>query len=63
MTKLSLLTEHSFKEGVTSLEVVDLTGSGRANVVVSTMNGDLRVFELTKGKKPRLEEIANTSDL
>jgi hypothetical protein len=63
MTKLSLLTEHSFKEGVTSLEIVDLTSSGTANVVVSTMNGDLRVFELTKGKKPKLKEIARTSDL
>ncbi|MHA2003566.1 MAG: hypothetical protein ACW960_05600 [Candidatus Thorarchaeota archaeon] len=63
MTKLRVLTEHSFKEGVTSLEIVDLTSSGKANVVVSTMNGDLRVFELTKGKSPKLKEIAKTSDL
>ncbi len=63
MTKLSLITEHSFKEGVTSLELVDLTNNGKANIVLSTMNGDIRVFEWTKGKKPRLKEIAKTSDL
>lgn len=63
MTKLSLLIEHTFKEVITSLELVHLTGSGKANIVVSTMNGDLIVFEVSKGKKQKLKEIAKTSGL
>ncbi|MFQ5831204.1 MAG: hypothetical protein ACE5H4_00680 [Candidatus Thorarchaeota archaeon] len=63
MTKLSLLTQVSFKEAITSLELADLDGSGRDNIVISTMNGDLRVFDFVSGKKPKLKEVAKTSGL
>ncbi len=63
MTKLSLLTQVSFKEAITSLELADLDGSGKDNIVISTMNGDLRVFDFVSRKKTKLKEIAKTSGL
>jgi len=63
MPQLSLVKQVSFKEAITSLELADLSESGKDNIVISTMNGDLRVFDFVPGKKPKLKEIAKTSGL
>ncbi|MFX0107167.1 MAG: hypothetical protein ACFE7R_02695 [Candidatus Hodarchaeota archaeon] len=63
MPTLELVTEIAFKEAITSLALVDLTGTGKDSVVVSTLNGDLRVFDFVSKKKPKLKEIAKATGL
>ncbi|MHA1576051.1 MAG: hypothetical protein ACTSU3_01695 [Candidatus Thorarchaeota archaeon] len=53
----------SFKEVITGIELIDITGDGRDNLVMSTMAGDFRVYEFVMGDPIELKEIARTSDL
>ena len=62
MPGLSLLSTHQIKEVVTNLEIVDMTGNGRDNIVVGSISGSLRVFEFQDGDKPP-KEIAALADL
>ena len=55
--KLNVVSEHSFKEGITSLELADLTKDGKAELVLATMEGDLRILRIGA----ELEEIAKVS--
>ncbi len=62
MPELRLLSSHQLKEVVTNLEIIDMTGDGRDNIVVGSISGTLKVFEFQdEGKKPK--EIANLTDL
>ncbi|MFW9850950.1 MAG: FG-GAP repeat domain-containing protein [Candidatus Thorarchaeota archaeon] len=62
MPELRLLFSHQLKEVVTNLEIVDMTGDGRDNIVVGTISGSLKVFEYQDGeKKPK--EIASLTNL
>jgi hypothetical protein len=63
MARLNLVLEKSFKEPITSVELADITDDGRDNLVVSTLNGDIIVFEYKEGKKPKFKEIAKTGGL
>jgi len=63
MAMLSLVFEKSFKEPITSVELADITGDGRDNLVVSTLNGDIVVFEYKEGKKHKFKEIAKAGGL
>ncbi|MFW9768682.1 MAG: hypothetical protein ACFFF9_00660 [Candidatus Thorarchaeota archaeon] len=62
MTKLELLAKVPFREVITSINLVDMTEDGRANLIVSTQNGDIRIYEYIEGKT-KLEEIGLLSDL
>ena len=62
MPALSLLSSHQLKEVVTNLEIVDMTGDGRDNIIVGSISGSLRVFDFQDDNKPP-KEIAALSDL
>jgi len=62
MSLLTLTKSHQFKEVVTNLNIVDVTGDGKDNIVVSTISGSLRVYEFIDGNTV-LKEIAVLSDL
>jgi hypothetical protein len=49
MTTLDVVSKIAFKEAITSVELVDLGGKGKSDVVVSTLNGDLRIYEFNRG--------------
>jgi len=63
MITLSILSSISFKEVITGIELVDITGDGKDNLVMSTMGGDFRVYDFVMGDSIELKEIARTSDL
>lgn len=62
MTSLELLGSHTLKEVVTNLEVVDVTGDGKDNIVVATVSGSLRVYDYV-GAPAVLKELYRMSDL
>lgn len=63
MTKLEVISKVSFKEVITSVELVDLSGDGKANPVVSTLNGDVIVYDIEEGANAEVSEIGRVSDL
>ena len=63
MTKLEVISKVSFKEVITSVELVDLSGDGQANPVVSTLNGDVIVYDIEEGANAEVSEIGRVSDL
>jgi hypothetical protein len=63
MAKLNPVFEKSFKEPISSVELADISGDGRDNLVVSTLNGDIRVFDFKSGKKPKFKEIIKAGGL
>jgi len=63
MPKLEIIAEIPFKEVITSIELTDLTGNGKDSLILTTMNGDLRIFEFEVGKKVRATEIMKTGNL
>ncbi|TFF92455.1 hypothetical protein EU545_00830 [Candidatus Thorarchaeota archaeon] len=63
MTKLEVLSNVSFKEVITSVELVDLTGDGTQEVVTTSINGDIRALSYDQSKKKPLKEIAHLDGL
>ena len=63
MTKLEILAKVPFKEVITSVSLVDMTSDGKANPVISTQNGDVRIFEYLGDENTELDEISQVSDL
>jgi hypothetical protein len=63
MTKLEVISKVSFKEVITSVELVDLSGDGRVNPVVSTLNGDVIVYDVEGGASPEVNEVGRVSGL
>ncbi|MHA1248024.1 MAG: FG-GAP repeat domain-containing protein [Candidatus Thorarchaeota archaeon] len=46
MARLDIIANNTLKEAITSLSLVDVTGDGRDEIVVSTIQGDARVLHL-----------------
>lgn len=63
MTKLEVISKVTFKEVITSVELVDFSCNGSANPVVSTLNGDVIVYEIEKGSNDQFYEISRVSGL
>ncbi|TET11178.1 MAG: hypothetical protein E3J82_06040, partial [Candidatus Thorarchaeota archaeon] len=63
MPKLEIIAEIPFKEVITSLELTDLTGDGKDSLILTTMNGELRIFDFEVGKKVKATEIMKTGNL
>jgi hypothetical protein len=63
MTILDVASKVTFKEVITSVEVVDLQGKGKSDVVISTLNGDVRVYEFNRGEKNPLIERCKLGNL
>ena len=63
MSLLTIASKVTFKEVITSVELVDLEGKGKNDVVVSTLNGDIRVYEFNRGEKNPLSEKCKLENL
>ncbi len=63
MTKLEVLAKVPFKEVITSVNLMDITLDGRSNLVISTMNGDIRIFDFSGDGSTEMSEISQVSDL
>ncbi|MHA2396111.1 MAG: hypothetical protein ACXAC0_05355 [Candidatus Thorarchaeota archaeon] len=63
MTNLEVISKVSFKEVITSVELVDLSGDGRANPVVTTLGGDLIAYDIEGDSNPQATEIGRVSGL
>ncbi|MHA2358976.1 MAG: hypothetical protein ACXAB5_01780 [Candidatus Thorarchaeota archaeon] len=63
MTKLEVLAKVPFKEVITSVDLVDMTSDGKANPVISTLNGDVRIFDHAGDESGEMNEIGIVSDL
>lgn len=59
---MNLITSHTLKEVVTNLEVVDVTGDGKDNIVLATVSGSLRVYDYVGGEGA-VKELYRMSDL
>lgn len=63
MPKLDVTEEISFKEVISSIELADITGDGKDNLILSTINGDIRIYEFQQDKKEPAVEICTASNL
>ncbi len=63
MSLLDVVSKVTFKEVITSVELVDLRGKGKSDVVISTLNGDVRVYEFNRGDKNPLSEKCKLGNL
>ncbi len=63
MTTFDVFSKVTFKEVITSVELVDLQGVGKSNVVVTTLNGDVRVYEFDRSEKNPLAEQCSLADM
>ncbi len=64
MTKLEVISKVSFKEVITSVELVDFSCDGRANPIVSTLNGDMIVYEIeTDGEVNEISRVGGLPPL
>ncbi len=62
MPSMNLITSHSLKEMVTNLEVMDVTGDGKDNIVLATVSGSLRVYDYVGGNNV-VKELFRMTDL
>jgi len=63
MPSLDIVAKTAFKEVITSVELVDLNGDGKANIILTTLNGDVRVYDFHRDEKKPLEELCRIGDL
>jgi hypothetical protein len=63
MPTLDIITKTTFKEVITSVELVDLNGNGKSNIILTTLNGDVRVYDFHRGEKNPLAEICRIDGL
>jgi hypothetical protein len=63
MNMLDIISKVTFKEVITSVELVDLKGEDKNNVVLTTLNGDVRVYDFHRGEKNPLQEQCKLSNL
>ena len=55
MPSLDIISKTTFKEVITSVELVDLNGNGKSNIILTTLNGDVRVYDYERGEKKPLK--------
>ncbi|MHA1964178.1 MAG: hypothetical protein ACXACG_05695 [Candidatus Thorarchaeota archaeon] len=63
MTKLEVISKIPFKEVITSVELVDLSGDGKSNLVITTLGGDAIVYDVERDANPHVTEIGRVSGL
>ncbi|MBN2229503.1 MAG: hypothetical protein JW779_07885 [Candidatus Thorarchaeota archaeon] len=63
MTKLDIAAKVAFKEAITSVELVDLQRDGTTNIITTTLNGDVRVYDFNRDDKKPLKERCNIGGL
>ncbi|TFF67781.1 hypothetical protein EU520_01325 [Candidatus Thorarchaeota archaeon] len=63
MTELQVVADISFKEAITSVDFVDFMGEGVDSLVVTTLNGDVRVMQLSSDDLSSLREVCRIEDI
>ena len=63
MPSLDIISKTTFKEVITSVELVDLNGNGKSNVIITTLNGDVRVYDFHREEKKPLTKVCSIGDL
>jgi hypothetical protein len=63
MPSLEIIAKTQFKEVITSVELVDLNKDGKSNVIVTTLNGDVRVYDFHRDEKKPLAELCKLENL
>ena len=63
MPSLDIISKTTFKEVITSVELVDLNGNGKSNIIITTLNGDVRVYDFNREEKKPLNKICSIEDL
>lgn len=63
MPSLDIFSKTAFKEVITSVELVDLNNDGKANIILTTLNGDVRVYDFHRDEKKPLDELCRIGDL
>ncbi len=63
MTELEVVADIPFKEAITSVDFVDLTNEGVDSLVVTTMNGDVRVMRLSSESFSSLTEVCRIENI
>lgn len=63
MPALEIISQTTFKEVITSVELVDLNGNGKSNIIITTLNGDVRVYDFNRDEKKPLTEICSIDGL
>ena len=63
MAKLKVSSKFSFKENITAIELEDITGDGKTNLILATMNGDVNIFDLGTENKIKLNKIGHLNDI
>ena len=63
MAEFNVVSKVNFKEVITSVEVVNLKVDGKASLVITTLNGDVRVYDFNRGEKDPLKERCRVGDL
>ena len=51
MSEMNMITKVTFKEVITSVETADLTGKGKTSLIITTLNGDVRVYDFHRDEK------------
>ena len=63
MATFDVVSKVTFKEVITSVELVDLHRVGKSNLVVTTLNGDVKVYEFDRAEKNPLAEQCSLADM
>jgi len=63
MPSLDIVSKTTFKEVITSVELVDLNGNGKSNIIITTLNGDVRVYDFHREEKKPLTELCSLGGL
>lgn len=62
MSTLEVTVDVALKEVITTIDVVDVTDDGKDNIVISTIDGDIRIYEYQQDNDS-ISEICRTQDL
>ncbi len=63
MPEFNVVSKVSFKEVITSVEIAKLTDTKPANLIISTLNGDVRVYDFDREDKNPLKERCRIGNL
>lgn len=63
MSEMNMITKVTFKEVITSVETADLTGKGKTSLIITTLNGDVRVYDFHRDEKDPLIERCSIDGL
>ncbi|TFG33692.1 hypothetical protein EU527_07345 [Candidatus Thorarchaeota archaeon] len=63
MPEFNVVSKVNFKEVITSVETVDLSGEGKASLIITTLNGDVRVYDFDREEKEPLNERCSIGNL